>query len=70
MTVKLLACSSTFDGIMGLASDYYDGSRTLVATASPDGGSFSLANANGSIQGVRIVHKHGRWRFERLDNER
>jgi hypothetical protein len=68
VTVKLLASSSTFDGIMGLASEYFGGSKTLVATDSNDGGIFSLANSTGLIQGVRIVHKRGRWRFERLDS--
>lgn len=67
MKSQLLASSSTISGIAKVASDYYGGLRTLSLVANEKGDEFTLENANGAIQGVRIINKAGRFRFERID---
>lgn len=63
MEVKLLGSASTLERITALAGRYYY-SQVQAVESSP--GAWAVHNSKGAIDGVRIIRKGARYRFERI----
>lgn len=61
--IKLLASAETKDGILRAISSYYVGS-SIELIASKNMHSWHVHNSKGAIDGVRVVIKGKRYRFE------
>ncbi len=61
---KLLGTSPTLERITSLISKYYYGS-TITLTPNDDG-TYDVHNLKGKIDGVRVVQKGNKFRFERM----
>ncbi len=55
----LIASSASLDGLLRLVVRFYAGSSIRFEGS-------EVFNANGRIDGVRVICKRGRWRFERI----
>ena len=70
MTKTLYASSNTIAGIQACIKEFYGGARSItfdlakLFSQSPEGS--SVYNSKGKIEGVRVVVKKGRYRFERV----
>lgn len=61
---KLLATSGTTEGITKLISQYYFGS---TITLNPiDDNTFEVSNKKGKIDGVQVIKKGNKFRFEQI----
>ena len=61
----LLASSASLDGIKKMAGDFWH-SKNISLHAGDDGKNWSVSNANGHLDDVRVVKIKGRYRLEQL----
>ena len=65
MKTTLLASSATLDGIKTVIAKFYYSEKDLIP-ASPN--EWSIVGKNGVINGMRVILKRGRYRFESINN--
>ena len=65
MKTTLLASSATFDGIKSIVEKFYYSEKELLPVAPNE---WSIIGKNGVINGMRVILKKGRYRFESINN--
>ena len=64
MKTTLLGSSATLDGIKAVIAKFYYSEKDLIPVA-PD--EWQIIGKNGALNGVRVVLKKSRYRFESID---
>ena len=65
MKTTLLASSATFDGIKTVIAKFYYSEKELLPVSPNE---WSIIGKNGVINGMRVILKKGRYRFESINN--
>lgn len=64
MKTTLLGSSSTLDGIKAVIAKFYYSEKELLPVAANE---WSVIGKNGALNGVRVILKSKRYRFESID---
>lgn len=64
MKTTLLGSSSTLDGIKTVIAKFYYGEKELLSLVTNE---WQIIGKNGAIDGVRVILKGKRYRFESID---
>lgn len=59
---RLLASAGSLDAIRGLIGEFYHSKNIRLEQVAAD--TWAVHNANGRIDGVQVVQRKGRYRFE------
>ena len=65
MRTTLLASSPTLDGIKSVIAKFYYSEKELLSLSANE---WQIIGKNGALNGVRVVLKGKRYRFESIDN--
>ena len=65
METILLGSSATLDGIKSIVAKYYYSEKDLIPVAPNE---WSIIGKNGVLNGMRVILKRGRYRFESINN--
>ena len=65
MKTTLLGSSATLDGIKAVIAKYYYGEKKLLSIAPNE---WNIIGKNGALNGMRVILKKGRYRFESINN--
>ena len=65
MKTTLLASAPTLDGIKTVIEKFYYSEKELLPVAPNE---WSITGKNGVLNGMRVILKRGRYRFESIDN--
>ena len=65
MKTTLLGSAATFDGIKSVIAKFYYGEKELISVA-PD--EWSIIGKNGVLNGMRVILKGKRYRFESIND--
>ena len=65
MKTTLLCSASTLDGIKNVIAKFYYGEKELLSLATNE---WQITGKNGALNGVRVILKNKRYRFESIDN--
>lgn len=65
MKTRLLASSGSLDGINKMVAQFYCGDKELKQV--PDKDEWEIYGSRGLLEGVRVIKKKGRYRFEMIE---
>ena len=65
MKITLLGSSSTLDGIKTVIAKFYYSEKELLSLSANE---WQIIGKNGLLNGMRVILKNGRYRFESIDN--
>lgn len=65
MKTTLLGSSATLDGIKTVIAKFYHSEKELLPVTANE---WQITGKNGALNGVRVVLKGKRYRFESIDN--
>jgi len=65
MKTTLLGSAPTFDGIKSIVEKFYCSEKELISVASNE---WQIIGKNGVLNGMRVILKKGRYRFESINN--
>ena len=65
MKATLLGSSATLDGIKSIITKFYYSEKDLISVSPNE---WQIIGKNGVINGMRVILKKGRYRFESIDN--
>ena len=64
MKTTLLGSAPTLDGIKNVIAKFYYGEKELLPVVPNE---WQIISKNGAINGVRVIFKKGRYRFESIN---
>lgn len=64
MATRLLASSPTLEGINKCIKSFYFGSEKELTEVEPN--KWSVSGKNGTLEGIRVIKKGSRYRFEMI----
>ena len=65
MKTTLLGSAPTFDGIKSIVEKFYCSEKELLPVAPNE---WNIIGKNGVLNGMRVILKRGRYRFESINN--